>query len=567
LRYSDALNDDVFHKIFELLYRIVSKEKPVFLRSTTAERTRSLAASRLQVTAAAFRLTLEVGTPKLRFKTALSILDHIVDTLPLTDGSLCEPLKNDYIKSFRMLLNYPPHGEHMRPKQWQAYVDFALECLSSVLEHDVVEDGIPSSRNTSMASRHDRSLSIRPSQISSRSIGKEKATLAEEIVAALKSLTSVANARVMARGPAIAERIREYLNVAGTGQEDAFETLNNVMLVSLGQNVDFTQTLLCDLIPFMRRLWPSRSGTLREQMLITLFTCRYLFLAPPGPWTQIDADVLESLLTTLMSDYGKKDMLHFDDMQPLFASETTPLQISQFKPPRDSPRALSCWLTLEIISSLIVGLSRRGRLSSANRDSEDTPRKRRKVQNHLEEVIELAVVGTGQEKLAALQIVLFLFEQPGAPEQEWTRLLDKLLPDLNNEDPAIQTWVFLIFSRFAQESHRSSQASDIWLQVWDAARRAMAVVPTTRVSCHVLTVLLKSGVLHTAMTANLLDGTLFGGGSNGPSSLTDTSLVMMTTVLGSKFLDSERQFEALCLKVIGWLTLRWTLRMYHTVAI
>ncbi|OCT45322.1 Serine/threonine-protein kinase tel1 [Cladophialophora carrionii] len=555
----DALKDDVFHKIFELLYRIVSKEKPVFLRSTTAERTRSLAASRLQVTAAALRLTLEVGTSKLKYKTALSILDHIVDTLPLTDGSLCEPLKNDYIKSFRVLLNYPPHGEHMRPKQWQTYVDFALDCLSTVLEHDVAEDGLPDSRNTSMASRNDRSLSIRPSQRSGKSIGKEKATLAEEIVAALKSLTSVPNVRIMARGPSIAEKIQEYLSVAGTGQEDAFETLNNIMLVSLGQNVDFTQNLLCALIPVMRRLWSSRSGTLREQMLITLYTCRHLFIAPPGPWNPIEADVLEPLLTTMMSDHGKRDLLHFDDMQPLFDSDTAPLKIRQFKPPRSSPRALSCWLTIEIIAGLVVGLSRKGRPSTADSDSGDIPRKRRKIQNHLQAVLELAAVGFGQEKVAALQIVLFLFDQPGALEQDWIQSLDNLLPDLNNEDPTVQTWVFLIFSRLAQTPHPPSQTSDIWLRVWDAARRAMAVVPTARASCHLLTVLLKSGVLDTVMSANLLDGTLFGGGSNGPSSLTDTSLVLMTTILGSKFLDSEKHFESLCLKVLGWLNLRWTL--------
>ncbi|EXJ56061.1 hypothetical protein A1O7_08992 [Cladophialophora yegresii CBS 114405] len=555
----DALKDEVFHKIFELLYRIVSKEKPVFLRSTTAERTRTLAASRLQVTGAALRLTLEVGTSKLKYKTALSILDHIVDTLPLTDGSLCEPLKNDYIKSFRVLLTYPPHGEHMRLKQWQTYVDFALECLSTVLEHDVIEDGFPDSRNTSMASRNDRSLSVRPSQRSGRSIGKEKATLAEEIVASLKSLTSVANVHVMSRAPLIAEKIQEYLSVAGTGQEDAFETLNNIVLVSLGQNVDFTQNLLCALIPVMRRLWSSRAGTLREQMLITLFTCRYLFIAPPGPWNSIDAAVLEPLLTTMMSDYGKRDLLHFDDMQLLLDSETAPLKIRQFKPPRISPRALSCWLTIEVMASLVVGLSCKARPSTADSDSGDIPRKRRKIQNHLEQVLELAAVGVGQEKVVALQIVLFLFDQPGDLEQDWIQLLDKLLPDLNHEDPAVQTWVFLIFSRLAQAPHPSSRTSDIWLRVWDAARRAMAVVLTTRVSCHLLTVLLKSGVLDTVMSANLLDGTLFGGGSNGPSTLTDTSLVLMTTILGSKILDSEKHFESLSLKILGWLNLRWTL--------
>jgi len=39
----------------------------------------------------------------------------------------------------------------------------------------------------------------------------------------------------------------------------------------------------------------------------------------------------------------------------------------------------------------------------------------------------------GQEKLAALQIILFLLDQPVVPEQEHTQLLHKLLPQLNTK--------------------------------------------------------------------------------------------------------------------------------------
>jgi len=180
---SDALGDDIFHKIFELLYRIVSKEKPKYIKAAS-KTSKASAALRLQVTAAALRLTVEAGVFRIRFKTALSVLDHIADTLPLRDGALCEPLKNDYLKVFRILLDYAPHGEHMRQKQWQSFVDFTLDCLSIILGDDTVGSSITTSTATSVASRHDRSLSLRPSQRSGRSIGKEKATLAEEAVAA-----------------------------------------------------------------------------------------------------------------------------------------------------------------------------------------------------------------------------------------------------------------------------------------------------------------------------------------------------------------------------------------------
>ncbi len=448
-RYSDALGDDIFHKIFELLYQIVSKEKAKLIQAAT-KTSKGIATLRLQVAAAALRLTVEAGVSRIRFKTALSLLDHIVDTLPLSDGSLCEPLKHDYLKSFKLLLDYAPHGEHMKQRQWQGYVDFALECLSIVLEDSAVDNEPANSRDASMVSRHDHSLSVRLSQRSGRSIGKEKATLAEEAVAALKSLTAITNARVMTRAAAIFEKVRQFLEVAATGQEDAFETLNNLIFVSIGQDVSITQDLLIALVPTMRRLWSSRSAALREQMLITLFTCRHLFVAPPGPWTPIDAAVLEPLLNNLISDYctrNEKDVLHFEDIQPRLGSESTSLQLMHFKPLRHSARSMNCWLSLEVIASLVVGLSRKERTSSSDTDAEETPRKRRKVQNHLEQILELAVVDVGPEKLAALQIILFLLDQPAAGEEERMQLLHKLLPGLNNEDSTIQTWVFLVYSR------------------------------------------------------------------------------------------------------------------------
>ena len=446
---SDASGDDIFHQVFERLYEIVSKYKPILLKTSTAKTTRTTASSRLEVAASALRFSVELGASRIRFKTALSVLDHIVDTLPLTDGSLCQPLKSDYLKSFRILLEYPPHGEHLRPKQWQTYVDFALGCLSCVLEDSSAENDGTSSREASVAPRHDNSLSVRLSQKSGKSIGKEKSTLAQDAITALKSLTSVANARIMVRAVAIAGGVQEFLGVATAGQEEAFETLNNLIVVALAENVAFTQNLVSELIPVMRRLWSGRSVALREQMLITLFTCRPLFLAPPGLWTSFDSAVLDPLLVGLMSQYrrNEKDMLHFDDILPLSISETAYLQTKRFKPSRSSSRAIGGWLTLEVIASLIVGLSRNARLMNGSEEHGESPRKRRKIQSHLDEVLERTIAGNGLEKLASLQMILFLLDQPGLFEHEWVQGLHRLLPDLNHEDPTVQTWVFLLYSR------------------------------------------------------------------------------------------------------------------------
>jgi serine-protein kinase ATM len=563
----NILGDDAFHHIFELLYRIVSKHRPTFLKSSASKTTRGTAASRLEVAAAALRLTVEAVVSKIKFKTALSVLDHIVDTLPLTDGSLCEPIKHDYLRSFRTVLDYAPHGEHMRPRQWQAYVDFALGCLSTVLEDAADQDHSVGSREPSLAPRNDLSLSLRHSQRSSRSIGKDQATLAEETVSALKSLTAITNARTMTRAKAIAEKLYTFLGIASSGQEDAFATFNNILLLTTAQDVAFTQICVGELTPVIRRLWSqsSRSNALREQMLITLFICRHLFMASKGPWPVLSVDLLEPLLAKLSGDYcsrTEKEMMHFEDMQPLLISDNCPLQLKHFKPLRKSSRAVNCWLTLDVVATLMVGLSRRQHQSHSLTDEEELPRKRRKVQTHLSEIVERAITATGPEKLAALQVSLFVLEHLSANETESLRL-ERLAPDLLHENSSIQTWTFLVYARLAEIVSNTAQQADVWTRTWDAARRAMTITSTARASCHVLTVLLRTRALGAALSRSLIDDTLFGSGNNGPSTLTDTSLIFATEVLQSDMFENDRLFENLCLNLLGWLSARWTLRGLH----
>lgn len=400
--------------------------------------------------AAALRLVVQVGAPRIRFKTAISVWDHIVDTLPTADGTLCEPLKNDYLKSFRILLSHAPHGEHMRHKQWQSYVDFALVSLSCDLDSSPVANSFTSSRDTSLASRNGQHLSVRLSQRSGGGVGKEVASYNDDIIAALKHLTAVPNAPIMSRAPAIVETIQDFLNVAARAQEEAFETLNNIIFVSLTEDVVFTQTLVSGLIPIMRRLWSTRSIILREQMLTALFTCRFLFLAENDTWPSIESTKLGLLLNTILSEYrtrNERDLLHFDNMQPVAPTGSNPLQLTHFKPIRSSAKALSCWMTLSTIACLVLGLSRQTHSINPTNPAEESPRKRQKIQTPLEELLQLAVEGTGQEKLVALQIVLFIFDQPQTTQAAWPQGLLRLLPDLGQEDTAIQTWVYLVLAR------------------------------------------------------------------------------------------------------------------------
>lgn len=427
----------------------MSKQKPAYVRATKPT-SKNSAASRLEVASAALRQAVEVSTPLLRFKTALSVLDHIVETLPTADGSWCEPLVNDYIKSFRILLDHAPHVEHMRRKQWQTYVDFALTALSAVFDDEAPETDSTHSQDTAVAAKDGNHWSLRISQKSGRVQGRDVASRAEEIILALKNLTSVTNAPLMTRASDIGHTMREYLDSATRAQEVAFDVLSNIMRVSLTEDVALTQRLLCDLMPAMRRLW-SRSAMLRERIISILFPSRYLFLASKEPWPWVDMSNLEHLLNTLMNEYkarNSRDLLHFDDMQLLAAGENASIQVKQFKPVRDSARALSSWMTLSVSASIFLCVSQEVPLQRTDDSADDPPRKRQKIQSPLEEMLQLAVEGVGQEKLVALQIIFFLLDQPMRLEQDSLQKMSKILTDLSQENANIQTWVYLVFARY-----------------------------------------------------------------------------------------------------------------------
>lgn len=558
---SNVLEDNVFHKIFELLYTIIAREKSSFSRAVKPT-TKNNAASRLEVAAAAFRLVVEAGTPSISFKTALSVLDHVVDTLPLSDGSFCKPLKTDYFKAFRSILEYPPHAEHMRPKKWQGYVDFILEALSSGLEDDQGDDDLVPSRETSMAPRSGQQFSVRHSQRGGRSLGKGIASHAEDLAAALKGLTSVTNAPILTRSAAIAEVLVPLLNSTARGQETVFEALNTVIFVSITENVTFVRTILVELIPIVRTLWASKSSLLREQMLVTLFTCRYFFLSTGEPWPHIDVEHLQALLRTMLSEYqhrNEREILHFDDMRPYVAGCDQPLRLKQFQPMRESPRALSCFMTLSVISCLILGLVASGKSARLDQHSEDITRKRQKTQGPFDEILQGATISLGQEKLISLQILLFLLDQPRTIDAELFVGFSKLIPALTHEDGNVQTWVFLVFSRLLLSSHSMPNLAIDWLRVYEAAQGALSVPAAARAACHLLNVILETQILGTALTGASLQNAVFGGSNNGPCVFTDTALTLFTTALGSGLFESGKLFEAFCLKTLSWLTARWSL--------
>jgi hypothetical protein len=161
-------------------------------------------------------------------------------------------------------------------------------------------------------------------------------------------------------------------------------------------------------------------------------------------------EIMDQLLTTVLSEYcsqPEKDMLHLEDLQLALTNDTAPLRLRNFKPIRDSTRAVTCWTSLSVIACLVLGLSRSSPTPVPGEVPEDASRKRQKTQTPLEDLMKAAIHGNGQSKLAAIQVLLFLFDQPIPLEAAVADELTRLLPDLVHEDARIQSWTYCVFAR------------------------------------------------------------------------------------------------------------------------
>lgn len=102
----ELLGDAAFQKIFETLFSIIRNEKSKHIKAASPY-ARNGAELRLNQSATAFRVVADAAATRIKHKTAIAVLDHVVDTLPVQNAELFAPLRNEYMKSFRALLHNP----------------------------------------------------------------------------------------------------------------------------------------------------------------------------------------------------------------------------------------------------------------------------------------------------------------------------------------------------------------------------------------------------------------------------------------------------------------------------
>lgn len=454
----------------EALFRVATIECSTYAR-TSKPSVKSQATSRLSACASVVRIAVELGVRKFRSKTMKAIVDHIRQTLPISNHGYCEPLVADYFKALRTLLEYPPHPEHLLREDWFEAVDFCNETLYNL---NSASSGNPPKNSLSDSEKNNPwesfNRSVTPidtresnlevgSRISRRAVQSVLKSSTKDLVLCMRHLIAASNAPVYDRAQEMLSNFFDLLassSSPGPVQQVIFESINAIVTHVMTDDVNLTLKTVQKLLPHIRRFWEPKSSTVKDHMLISLLLGEVFFdrLISSDRTGNCKAD-LQRLLETFRLEYCKRperEQLQLEDLElpdHPFGSEA-PLSIKVFRVRAAALRAEQPWTLLYISASIAIVLSddTRTRGQSLECDEDENSPKRQKLIKPLDEIFELTKSPETQEKLFALQVLGFVFDRMVVDVDSLQRYLEVMQLCLSDDQANIVSWGMLALTRY-----------------------------------------------------------------------------------------------------------------------
>ncbi|KAI9827762.1 MAG: Serine/threonine-protein kinase tel1 [Thelocarpon impressellum] len=319
----DALNDKGYHKIYEALFRVASAEKSSYGKATKAN-VKSQAAARLASCASVLRLAVEAGVRKLKQRSVKALIDHFTQTLPLPSGAFCEPLSLDYTKALRVILEFQPHVEHFGTAEWNLLVNF---CCEGIKTHQGASGDPASSFSTDLSVRlasngtPSKNSGATGLSGSSQDPGLQSKSIAEELVLSLEQLLLPDKMPSIDSAQSIFATFVQFLQLTaavGRAHHAAFSAFNRCLSRTRTDYISLTQEAITQALPLIRRLWATKSASLRDEMLVTLIHAQDYLEKMVRDDRDLDVPAeLERLLDVVQMEYSKRldrEQLQLEDV-------------------------------------------------------------------------------------------------------------------------------------------------------------------------------------------------------------------------------------------------------------
>lgn len=463
----------------EILFQCAVAEKSEYY--SNKKTTKSAAAStvtRLGKCAEALRLAVEHGACKLRRKTLLAVVDHIIQTLPGPNEDLVQPLVQHYIKALLALLSHAPNVELLATYNsdgWYSCVDFTLQVIDHYGQAGELDSG-PS--RASPAPGTARTVSSTASTLAStpssthRNGSRVYRSQIQDLAQCLSALVHASNAPLIDRIVEISSAVLQILQLHSWGisqlHQHAFSVLNALLVLTQTENTAQASSLAVDSIPLVSLWWQARSASeddallngVRAEMLNVVYNSHLQLevLVEQGGDTSV-LEHIEALSDMLWTEYSRREdraQLQQDDLTYSTPSqETTIFSLGMFSLRSFNVEAEKKWAVVQTIG-ILEGLLWRASSPPVVPSSEDDerPRKRHRVRpgsSRLRQKIR-SIDRTIQH--TALQIVPYFISGVKLEVDEVQDLLSILVSLTSHKNNKIANWALISCARLVSSIER-----------------------------------------------------------------------------------------------------------------
>ncbi|KAI1212423.1 uncharacterized protein F4807DRAFT_416061 [Annulohypoxylon truncatum] len=568
-----TLDDKSYHITFESLFRCSLAEKQAYYAK------KSTAANRLTKCAEALRLGIELGAGKVKRKTVLAIIDHITQTLPHSEDDLVPPLVQDYIKALAALLNHAANVELIATgggEGWFTCVDFAIDILTLYLaatEKDPAPSraspapGIAQAASSILSTPRSASASQRASRVSRSHL--------PDLLQCLLHLASTPNAPLLQRSKEISFVVIQVLQLRSLGisqlHQVAFALVNKIFVASQTDDSDHANSLAMDCLPLVSQWWQTKAASahdallngVRVEMLKLLFNIHLQleFLIKQDNKRSLLGDV-ENLAELFWGEYSRREeraQLQQDDL----TYSSAPCGSSTFQVQSFSLRPFNVdgeknWAVVHILA-LLERLMWRGsqQLHTALADDEQ-PRKKQRTTAGFSRLRQKLRSIDQSVQYTALQVIPFFVSDLKVEIDEMSELLSFLMSQITSKKSKVSSWAMIACASLTlQPSATDNDLRTLWKQVWQIAVRAVSMTASCRASSVLLHSILTHELVPYSHIADDINSMIMSSDVNGPAVVTDSSLILMTTLLNVRNIQVPSASYATCNHVVRWMFFRW----------
>lgn len=434
---------------------------------------KSQSESRLSSCAAVLRLAVEVGIRKLKSKTVKALVDHITQTLPTSNEGYCEPLSLGYLRSLRLIVEYQPHVEHLHRDEWLDLVDFCIEGIMLAFRNagsntlgPYGSQSVTSGTQRSSSNLAGTSTRARVEVATQDSANGQDKNNVEELVLCLYHLTSATNAPVLEKAQAVLVTLMDLLHSSasvGIIPQVAFGTMNRLLAKTSTNDVTLTQQFVKEVLPLIRQLWPIKSHSLKDEMLVMLVHAKlYILKLSSTEDAESFGTEVEGLFESMQAEYSRRverDLLLLDDL--VFSTRSravhrpVPLSIAGVHLRMGTVKTEQNWATPQTIGFLLSILQayETARLKhDALASEEDSRRKRQRMVQQLDDLLRQTKNSHLTGRLCALQVIPFVLDQTVTTGDVISGILECLLSCISDKNGTIASWAMIGIARYASRS-------------------------------------------------------------------------------------------------------------------